>query len=320
MAENEEVWKDIPSYEGRYQVSTLGNVRSLNYQRTGKIVNLKQGRDRYGYCQVTLSNAGKPKSAKIHRLVATAFIPNPLNLPVINHKDENPLNNCVFIDDEGNVVPEKSNLEWCTQKYNRNYGTCNQRIIEKLNRPVCQYDREGKLVAEYASINEAVEKTGLVNVSAACRGVHKTAGEYTFSYAGEAPKEYHEPKNRPKRVVQYSLDGTRIAVFQTIREAGDRTGTNNVLISRCCDKNNPSNTTAGGFLWSLEGDEPKLFKLCDAMRPVYQYDREGKLVARYATMKEAATAVGSSVSSLRKCCIGAPHYNTAKGFRWAFAD
>lgn len=308
MAENEEVWKDIPSYEGLYQVSTFGNVRSLNYHRTGQARILKQGRDRDGYCQVTLSNAGRPKSFKIHRLVATAFIPNPLNLPVINHKDENPLNNHV------------NNLEWCTVKYNRNYGTCTQRISEKLNHPVCQYDREGRLVAEYGSVSEAVEKTGLVNISTVCRGLHRTAGEYTFSYAGEVPKEYHEPKNLPKRVVQYSLDGMRIAVFSTIREAERCTGVNNVVISRCCNRNDPSSVTAGGFRWSLEGDKPKPFTPCDAMRPVCQYDRQGRLVARYGTMKEASAAVGCDIASLRRCCIGAAHYNTAKGFRWSFGD
>lgn len=308
MANNEEIWKDIPSFEGLYQVSTFGNVRSLNYQRSGKIREMKKGKDRDGYLQVTLCKEGRPKTFKIHRLVASAFVPNPLGFPVINHKDEDKTNNCVW------------NLEWCTVAYNCNYGTSRQRMADKLKRSVCQYDRDGRLVAEYGSVSEAVEKTGLVNISTVCRGLHRTAGEYTFSYEGEVPKEYHEPKNLPRRVVQYSLDGTRIAVFSTIREAERCTGVNNVVISRCCNRNDPSSVTAGGFRWSLEGDEPKPFTPCDATRPVCQYDRQGRLVARYATMKEASVAVGCDIANLRRCCIGAPHYKTVKGFRWSFGD
>lgn len=307
MAENEEVWKNIPSYEGRYQVSTFGNIRSLNYRLTGETKILKPAKDLCGYLFVFLYKDGKGKRWSVHRLVAKVFISNPLNLPIVNHRDENRLNN------------RADNLEFCTQKYNAHYGMGESRI-EAQKKKVRQYDREGKLVAEYGSVKEAVEKTGLAGISAVCRGEQKTTGGYTFSYVEEAPKEYHEPKNRPKRVVQYSLDGTRIAVFQTIYEAHRRTGANKIAISRCCNKNDPSSVTAGGFRWSLEGDEPKPFRPRNAKRPVCQYDREGKLIARYATLKEAAAAVGSNVSNLRKCCNGAPHYNTAKGFRWAFAD
>ena len=120
-----EIWKDIPEYEGLYQASNLGNIRVLNRVvnsgiknnntviRKGKL--LKQ-RINQGYYEVALSKDNKKRFLKVHRLIAITFIPNLNNLPSINHKDENKLNNRV------------DNLEWCSIKYNCNYGTRNQRI------------------------------------------------------------------------------------------------------------------------------------------------------------------------------------------------
>ena len=112
-----EEWKDIVGYENLYQVSNLGNVRSLD-----KVIMRKHGesltvRGRVlkpmiikGYCYVRLNDCGNWKTEQIHRLVAQAFIPNPDNLPEVNHKDENKSNN------------RADNLEWCTHNYNVNYG------------------------------------------------------------------------------------------------------------------------------------------------------------------------------------------------------
>lgn len=109
-----EVWEDIKDYEGLYKVSNYGNIKSLS-KYAGKSPRkeklLKVHIDRYGYPYVVLCKEGKEHLATIHRLVAEAFIPNPHNKPQINHIDENKLNYQV------------SNLEWCTCKYNINYGT-----------------------------------------------------------------------------------------------------------------------------------------------------------------------------------------------------
>ena len=96
---------------GLYQVSTKGQIKSLN-MRKGRV--LKQHIQR-GYLYVGLSKQCKTKLYLVHRLVALAFIPNPLHLPEVNHKDEDKLNNNV------------DNLEWCDSKYNTNYGTRNKR-------------------------------------------------------------------------------------------------------------------------------------------------------------------------------------------------
>ena len=111
MIKDKQVWKDIQGYEGLYEVSNFGNVRSLKF---GKIKYLKPADDGNGYNHVILCKNGQKKHFRIHRLVANAFIDNPKNLPQINHKDENKLNNKV------------ENLEWCNNKSNKRYSCAKQ--------------------------------------------------------------------------------------------------------------------------------------------------------------------------------------------------
>ncbi len=121
MMEN---WRDVLGFEGHYQVSDQGNVRSVDRHikdggrtRLYRGKSIKQFLDHKGYKVVTLSKQGVLKQIKVHRLVAGAFIPNPLELPEINHKDEQKCNNCV------------ANLEWCTTQYNTSYGTRAARMV-----------------------------------------------------------------------------------------------------------------------------------------------------------------------------------------------
>ena len=114
-----EEWRPVVGYEGLYEVSNTGRVRSLDrfYYRLHKGKVLSPAKDRYGYLTVTLNYNGKSKTIKIHRLVAQAFIENPDNLPQVNNIDEDKSNNSV------------ENLEWCTAKYNNKYGTRLERFI-----------------------------------------------------------------------------------------------------------------------------------------------------------------------------------------------
>ena len=160
-----ETWKDIKGYEGIYQISDKGRVRSLDRldnkgrKTHGRILAVKH--DGGGYCQVALSKDGKQKYPKIHRLVALHFIPNPDNKPQINHKDENKENNSV------------ENLEWVTSKENANYGTRIDRCYKNRDyksigkniskgikesgrcKPIVQYDLNMNKINEWDSAAEA---------------------------------------------------------------------------------------------------------------------------------------------------------------------
>lgn len=212
-----EMWKDILGYEGLYQVSNLGDVRSLKYAGGNKVKMLKQATVN-GYKRVSLVKNGKGKNYLVHRLVAIAFIPNPDNLPIVNHKNEDKTNNNV------------NNLEWCTQEYNINYGTRNERASESMrgennpcygkhyseeykkklsekmrgennpyygkkgkehpkSKPILMYDRKGNFIKRFDSIGDANEHFGKArncsHIGECLRGRKKTAYGYVFKYVEE---------------------------------------------------------------------------------------------------------------------------------------
>lgn len=166
----QEIFKDIEGYEGLYQISNFGNVKSLRF---GKEKILKE-RTINGYLAVNLHKDGKKKSYLVHRLVASAFLPNPNNLLQVNHIDEVKTNNRV------------DNLEWCSAKYNVNYGLRMQRFIEsntnnpKISKKVICIET-GKI---YPSTCEVERELGFyqTHISAACRGKYKTAYGFHWRY------------------------------------------------------------------------------------------------------------------------------------------
>lgn len=170
-----EIWKDIAGYDGVYQVSNMGRVKSFN---KGKERILKQGKSGKKYLQVCLCKDNKHKWIKIHRLVAEAFLENPNNLPCINHKDENPSNNNV------------QNLEWCDMAYNNSYGSRLERATKSLtNHPkkskaVLQYSLDGNLIAEFPSTKEVERQFGFDQggISACCLGKYKQMCGFKWYY------------------------------------------------------------------------------------------------------------------------------------------
>ena len=162
-----EYWKPVVGYEGHYQVSNFGRVKSIKF---GKEIILKQN-IRGGYYIVNLSKNGIVKTYLVHRLVAEAFIDNTDNLPEVNHKDENKLNNNV------------DNLEWCTHEYNINYGTRNKKVSKKLSKPVLQYTLDGEFVREWKSTIEC-GRNGYDqgHVAACCNGKLKTYKGFIWEY------------------------------------------------------------------------------------------------------------------------------------------
>ncbi len=146
----------------------------MRKNKTRKDRILKQSFSGDGYKVVTISDGhGNVRTARVHRLVASAFIPNDNGYPVINHKNENPIDNNV------------DNLEWCTVAYNTNYGTAQERKGRSRWKPVAQYTLEGVFVKEWESIKSASESMRIShgNIISCCKGVRKSTGGYKWQYA-----------------------------------------------------------------------------------------------------------------------------------------
>lgn len=182
-----EIWKDIVGYEGLYQVSNLGRIKSLSrFKKCGKENTigyikpeciLKPNKQKSGYCYITLKGK-QTKFTTIHRLVAQAFIPNPNDYPCVNHKDENKSNNNVY------------NLEWCTKAYNNSYNNKDQRCCK----PVLQYDLNGNFIKEWKSAREVynVLKIQYKNISKCCKGERNKAGGYIWKFKDKGENYYEK--------------------------------------------------------------------------------------------------------------------------------
>ena len=173
----EETWKDIAGYEGLYQVSNLGKIKSF---RQGKRTNakdeyiLKPSLSNNGYQQVTLyRNQQDRHKFLVHRLVAIAFVDNPNNLEAVNHIDEDKNNNAA------------DNLEWCTISYNNAYGTAKIRCSITAGKRIEQFTIKGIYLATYASLSVASQITGISkHVIGDCLAGHCQSGKgYIWRYA-----------------------------------------------------------------------------------------------------------------------------------------
>lgn len=171
-----EVWKDIPGLPGYKGGAICGHILSCNYRRTGEARILSESPDSKGYPKVKVMKDGKQLVLKVHRLIASTFLPNPDNLPQVNHKDEDKTNNSVF------------NLEYCDCLTNVRYGSGTKRSAENRtnnrlrSKPVEQYSLNGTLIQTYPSVAEAKRKTGIQHIVDACSGKRDTAGGYIWKY------------------------------------------------------------------------------------------------------------------------------------------
>lgn len=180
MDKQEEIWRPVKGYEGLYEVSNRGRVRSVDRWVTGKDgkkyfykgQTLKPRVDEDGYLLVTLSRNGKKRTFQVHRLVAETWIGNPDGKPEVNHLDEDKTNNDVL------------NLEWTTRKENANWGTGIKRSAASKSKPVQAVDQNtGVVVMEFASVREA-GRSGFDSgtISACCRGERKSHKGYRWRF------------------------------------------------------------------------------------------------------------------------------------------
>lgn len=155
--------KDYTGYNGLYAITSCGKVWSYKSQKF-----LKAYDDGHGYLFVRLYKDGVGKNFNVHRLVAETYLPNPDNLPCVNHKDECKTNNAL------------SNLEFCTYKYNTNYGTCRQRGADKTKKPVHCIE----LNRDFGSLKAAAQFLNITpsHVNKHLKGKKKTAGGYHWRY------------------------------------------------------------------------------------------------------------------------------------------
>lgn len=177
----EEIWKPIKDYDGLYEVSNYGRVKSLKRNVRANTCGIRVLPEKIlsacksscGYKLVVLCENGKHHSINVHRLVAEAFIPNPNNYKEVNHKDEDKTNNKV------------ENLEWCDRKYNANYGTGIERCSSKRCKPVAMIDLEtNQVIKEFPSAKKAMDCTNIDRnlIGMVCLGKTKSAGGYFWKF------------------------------------------------------------------------------------------------------------------------------------------
>lgn len=243
-----EIWKDIPNYEGFYQVSNMGRVKSLErvVKRRGLLPSKIKSLcfDNYGYLLVVLYKDAKGWTTTVHRLVCDAFIENADNKPCVNHK------NGIKTDNSA------ENLEWVTWSENslhscRVLNNVKRGVDSPFNKQVYQYDKFGNLIEKHQSVTLAGIKTSVcdVNISTCCLGKGISAGGFIWSYV-ELQKEHFigikigKNAKAKRDIAKCDLNGNVIEVFESITEAYESIETGNVneaLSGRC--------KTAGGYTW-----------------------------------------------------------------------
>lgn len=255
------IWKDVPNYEGLYQVSNLGRVKS-NHNGKGHKPKVLTNIPRNGYVSVILCKNKSQKNVFVHRLVAKCFVPNPENKPCVNHIDGNKSNPCAY------------NLEWCTQKENISHAIKNglfnpkenpsikkSRKGERATNPIYQFDKNGNFIKKWDSCRDICDYLGVKDshiydcISGKCRSAYGFAwSKIPTMSTGKITNAKRNKSGGRKgtKVNQYDLDGNFIRSFSSQKDASNSTKANQSGISFCCKG---KTKTSGGFIWKYAEGE-----------------------------------------------------------------
>lgn len=226
-----EIWKPCPEFEGKYLISNYGRIKSIGTYhncKTGELIKSYHKKGRNGYLQARLFDDGRAKTIEIHTLVAKAFVPNPNNLPMVNHRDKNKANNFY------------KNLEWCDNRYNIRYS---------LAKKIDVYTKDGVFVETLDAITDVANKYNVCtcNVSRCCKSKYGTCNGYQFRYYGKpySPKPYTKYQYRKSRkghscnenrfipINEYTTNGVFVKTWENISSAAKAHNTSSSNICKC---------------------------------------------------------------------------------------
>lgn len=325
-----EEWKDVIGYEGIYAISSEGRVKRLErniVDNIGRQIHYQERILKYyvskstGYPNVNLSKNGEKETINIHSLIADAFIPNPDNLPCINHIDEDRSNSIL------------SNLERCTYLYNNTYGLAKQKrrttYLEKNSKiPICQYKKNGELVYIFkGGLKEVDEKYhSIFKYIRQCLNKDKaSAGGFVWLFEGEIFGYKDKPYYRIP-VEQYDLDGNLIQTFEGGLEEIKNYGEFDVNLTRACL--NGKCKTSQGFVWIFKGKDfsykrplpPNKGRMFKNTKPkthqkyVLLVDDNGMQIKRYKSVSEAAIENGFDRHVLSRKAVNGEVFVNGKHF------
>ena len=212
--DGKEYWSEIEGYNGRYSVSTFGRV--WNNERNRLLCGFIRS-DGYKNVGLRKKTNKNPNYFLIHRLVAKAFLPNPKNLPQVNHRDENKLNNRV------------DNLEYCNAQYNNEYSHAKE--VAKLDL------KTGDVIETFKSASEAERQTGIQqsHIAECCNGKIKSAGGFGWSYTGIGCNKSQLGRKHRQKVEVFNCDtGEVIKTFESMSKTAEYLGVTPMAVRKCC--------------------------------------------------------------------------------------
>lgn len=311
-----EIWKPINNYEGYYEVSNLGNVRSIdrivkNKNNTVKVIKGKQHKltvTKSGYVSTILYKNSEQKNYRVHRLVAEAFIPNPENLPQVNHIDENKENNCV------------DNLEWCTGSYNIKSRS------KKNEHRILQYDKNGNFIKIWNSIKEISITLNIKysTIQGAISGNHFTYNSFWKYYQENYPLKIDVNISIftiGHSVYQYDLEGNFIKEWNKIIDITNELGFDKSGINKVCREKN--GYTYKGFQWRYKDEivNPSTnigkARVREGIHKIDQYSLDNIFIKTWNNARIPALELGMRDGcGILKCCKGIQ--NQCMGFIWKY--